>query len=107
MHLERVFGERSAFPIGKRTRAIVSKQSPHKSGETRERKGELLAKSAGVELGTLQSLVDRAQSMTINAPADTDYEILADATLARPERSREPHYELNFAIRKISVYESV
>ncbi len=107
MHLERVFGERSAFPIGKRTRAIVSKQALTKAVKLAKEKAKLLAKSAGVELGTLQSLVDRAQSMTINAPADTDYEILADATLARPERSREPHYELNFAIRKISVYESV
>jgi len=69
-------------------------------------RAKLLATSAGVELGTLQSLVDRAQAMTVNAPAKIDY-VLADATPAQSERSREPHYELNFAIRKIRVYESV
>jgi uncharacterized protein YggE len=68
-------------------------------------KAALLAKSAGVGLGTLQSLVDRAQSMNIDAPIDTEYEVV-HALRAAPE-SREPHYELNFAAQKISVYESV
>jgi uncharacterized protein YggE len=67
-------------------------------------KAALLAKSAGVRLGTLQSLVDRAQSMTINATVDEDREVLALSAAPEP---REPHYELNFAIRKISVCESV
>ncbi len=95
------------FQLGKELEQSSRNKALTKAVKLAKEKAKLRAKSADVELGTLQSLVDRAQSMTINAPADTDYEILADATLARPERSREPHYELNFAIRKISVYESV
>jgi uncharacterized protein YggE len=95
------------FQLGKELEQSSRDKALTKAVKLAKEKAKLLAKSAGVELGTLQSLVDRAQSMTINAPADTDYEILADATPAISARSREPHYELNFAIRKISVYESV
>ncbi len=68
-------------------------------------KAVLLAKSAGVELGTLQSLVDRTHSMTINADVDEKVEYMRLPALSEP--SRESNYELNFAAQKISVYESV
>ena len=55
----------------------------------------LLAKSAGVRLGTLQSLVDRAQSMTINAPIDAHVDYLRMPALSEP--SSGSRYELNFA----------
>ena len=72
-------------------------------------KAALLAKSAGVKLGTLQSLVDRAHSMTINVPSNRE-PLMADAALmeSAPSGGEDyEHYELNFANQKIRVYESV
>jgi uncharacterized protein YggE len=68
-------------------------------------KAVLLAKSAGVRLGKLQSLVDRAQSMTINADVDEHVDYMRLPAVSEP--SYRENYELNFAAQKISVYESV
>lgn len=74
-------------------------------------KAALLAKSAGVEIGTLQSLVDRAHSMTINADSDSKSKgdrpggqmLNRESVGSSPERPG----GLNFAVQKISVLESV
>ncbi len=95
------------FQLGKELEQSSRDKALTKAVKLAKEKAKLLARSAGVELGTLQSLVDRAQSMTINASVDANIEMLPDASAIRSDRSREPHYELNFAIRKISVYESV
>ena len=92
------------FQLSKELEQSSRNKALTKAVKLAKEKAALLAKSAGVRLGTLQSLVDRAQSMTINATVDEDREVLALSAAPEP---REPHYELNFAIRKISVCESV
>jgi uncharacterized protein YggE len=92
------------FQLSKELEQSSRNKALTKAVKLAKEKAELLAKSAGVRLGTLQSLVDRAQSMTINATVDEDREVLALSAAPEP---REPHYELNFAVRKISVCESV
>jgi uncharacterized protein YggE len=92
------------FQLGKELEQSSRNKALTKAVKRAKEKAALLAKSAGVELGTLQSLVDSAHSMTISAVTETTDKLMLKPT---PSESAESSYELNFAIRKISVFESV
>jgi uncharacterized protein YggE len=94
------------FQLSKELEQSSRDKALSKAVKLAQKKALLLAKSAGVELGTLQSLVDRAQSMTINAPTNREY-LMTDAALMSPKGPDEEDYELNFANKKIHVHESV
>jgi uncharacterized protein YggE len=93
------------FQLGKELEHSSRNKALIKAVKLAKEKAALLANSAGVELGTLQSLVDRAHSMTINATSETVNEMRLPTLIS--EGSDESNYELNFAIKKISVQESV
>jgi uncharacterized protein YggE len=57
------------FQLSKELEQSSRDKALKKAVKLAQEKAVLLAKSAGVELGTLQSLTDRAQSMTLNADA--------------------------------------
>jgi uncharacterized protein YggE len=94
------------FQLSKELEQSSRDKALEKAVKLAQKKATLLATSAGVNLGALQSLVDRAHSMNIAAPTDQEYEVHTSAmAIAAP--ATESGYQLNFAIQKISVYESV
>jgi len=94
------------FQLSKELEQSSRNEALTKAVKLAKEKAALLAKSADVELGTLQSLVDRAQSMTVNASSNREY-LMADAALMSPRGPQEEDYELNFANKRIRVNESV
>jgi uncharacterized protein YggE len=92
------------FQLGKELEQSSRNKALTKAVKRAKEKAALLAKSAGVELGTLQSLVDSAHSMTISAVTEKTDKLMLEPTASR---SAESNYELNFAFRKISVLEAV